>query len=76
MAGESWDKYQKLILHRLDCLSSDQQRLIESVAKISERQGAIERDLEKMKAVASAFGIVGGILVTVVTWIIEYYQRR
>lgn len=72
MAGpekETWDKYQKLVLYKLDFLS-------ENLSKLIEKQAVIEQDLAKMKAVASAFGVAGGILVTAVGWLIEYIQKH
>lgn len=72
MAGpekETWDKYQKLVLYKLDFLGQNLEKLLE-------KQNEIDRDLAKMKAVASVFGVAGGILVTVVGWIFDYVQSH
>lgn len=72
MAGpekETWDKYQKLVLYKLDYLG-------ENLSKLIDKQAQIEQDLTKMKAVASVFGVAGGILVTVVGWVIDYLQKH
>ena len=72
MAGpekETWDKYQKLVLYKLDSLTQGLDKLID-------KQATIEQDLAKMKAVASVFGVAGGILVTAVGWLIDYLQKH
>lgn len=72
MAGserETWDKYQKLVLYKLDYLSDNLSILVQ-------KQNEIEREIAKIKALASAFGIAGGILVTAVGWVIEYFHKN
>lgn len=66
---ESWDRYQKLVLYKLDFLNVN-------LTEVIKKQNTIEREIAKMKAVASAFGFGGGILVTIVTWLIDYSQKH
>ena len=76
MAGperETWDKYQKIVLFKLDLLT-------ENVKDLTNKMQRLETELHTMKIEkkvrVSLYSSIGGIIGVIVLKIFEYYQKH
>jgi hypothetical protein len=67
--SESWTTYQRLVLHELE-------RLSDRVEMLIEKQTTTDLDIARIKTQATVFGTVGGVIISMIVWVVEMFTRN